>query len=199
MLASVPALIAEIAQGNMIVLLDDADRENEGDLVMAASLVTPAHINFMITHARGLVCLALTEAKCRQLDLPLMVSCNQAPLQTNFTVSIDASRGISTGISAADRACTIVQAVAEDARPEDLVRPGHIFPLMAQNGGVGVRNGHTEAGVDLAKLAGLPPAAVIVEILNADGSMARRPDLEVFAEKHQLKLGTIADLAACQF
>ena len=194
--ASVQELLADIAQGKMIILLDDEDRENEGDLVMAASLSTPADINFMITHARGLVCLALTQEKCRQLDLPLMVQCNQAHLHTNFTVSIDAREGISTGISVADRALTINKAVKDQAVPEDLVRPGHIFPLMAQEGGVLARRGHTEAGVDLASLAGLPPAAVIVEILNADGSMARRSDLEKFSCRHQLKMGTIADLIA---
>ena len=193
-LDKIEELISDIAQGKMVVLMDDEDRENEGDLVMAASMVRPEDINFMITHARGLVCLALTEDKCSQLDLPLMVEHNQAQFKTNFTLSIDAKDGISTGISAADRASTILKTVAEDARPEDLVRPGHIFPLMAKQGGVLARAGHTEAGVDLARLAGLTPAGVIVEILNSDGSMARRRDLEVFAKKHQLKLGTVGDL-----
>ena len=193
-LAPIEELISDIAQGKMVVLMDDEDRENEGDLVMAASMVKPEDINFMITHARGLVCLALTEDKCLQLDLPLMVEDNQAQFKTNFTLSVDARDGITTGISAADRALTIVKTVAEDAQPEELVRPGHIFPLMAKQGGVLARAGHTEASVDLARLAGLVPAGVIVEILNSDGSMARRRDLEVFAKKHQLKLGTVGDL-----
>ena len=189
-------LISDIARGKMVVLMDDEDRENEGDLVMAASMVRPEDINFMITHARGLVCLALTEDKCSQLDLPLMVQHNQAQLKTNFTLSVDAKDGITTGISAADRALTIRKTVAENAQPEDLVRPGHIFPLMAVPGGALARAGHTEAGVDLARLAGLTPAGVIVEILNPDGSMARRKDLEQFARRHQLKLGTVGDLVA---
>lgn len=187
-------IIDDIRQGKMVVLMDDEDRENEGDLIMAADKVTAADINFMATHARGLICLTLTEARCRQLDLPMMVSRNGASLGTNFTVSIEASQGVTTGISTADRACTIQAAVAKNAEPSDIVRPGHIFPLKAQKGGVLTRAGHTEAGCDLSRLAGYEPAAVICEIMNDDGSMARLPDLIKFAEKHDLKVGTIADL-----
>jgi 3,4-dihydroxy 2-butanone 4-phosphate synthase / GTP cyclohydrolase II len=187
-------IIEDIRQGKMVVLMDDEDRENEGDLVMAAEYVTPEAINFMATHGRGLICLTLTKKRCKQLDLALMVDANKSPFSTNFTVSIEAAEGVTTGISAADRARTVKAAVARDARPADIVQPGHIFPLMAQDGGVLVRAGHTEAGCDLARLAGLEPAAVIVEILNEDGTMARRPDLEVFAKKHGIKIGTIADL-----
>ena len=187
-------LIAEIRQGKMVILMDDEDRENEGDLIMAATQVRPEDINFMARYGRGLICLTLTRERCRQLQLPLMVNDNHAPHRTNFTVSIEAAKGVTTGISAADRAATIRAAVASDAKPSDLVQPGHIFPLMAQPGGVLRRAGHTEAGCDLARLAGLEPAAVLVEILNEDGSMARRPDLEKFAEQHHLKIGTIADL-----
>src|SRR5512145_2888385 len=178
----------------MVVLVDEEDRENEGDLVMAAEFVTPEAINFMARHGRGLICLTLTEAKCRSLNLPLMTTTNRSPLGTNFTVSIEAARGVTTGISAADRARTVQAAIRPDAAPADLVQPGHIFPLMAQEGGVLVRAGHTEAGCDLARLAGLMPAAVICEILKDDGEMARLPDLEVFAERHGLRIGTIADL-----
>jgi len=178
----------------MVVLLDDEDRENEGDLVAAASLIQPETINFMATHARGLICLTLSEARARQLALPLMVNDNQSPLTTNFTVSIEAANGVSTGISAHDRARTILTAVKPDAAPQDLVRPGHIFPLIARNGGVLVRAGHTEAGCDLVGMAGLEPAAVIVEILREDGGMARRAELAAFATKHNLPIGTIADL-----
>lgn len=192
--STVPELIEEIRQGRMIVLMDDEDRENEGDLVMAADFVTPAAINFMATHARGLICLTLSEQRCEQLQLPLMVDSNGTELGTNFTASIEAAVGVTTGISAADRATTVKAAVARDAKASDIVQPGHIFPLKAQRGGVLHRAGHTEAGCDYAKLAGFEPAAVIVEIMNEDGTMARRPDLEVFAEKHDLKLGTIADL-----
>lgn len=187
-------LIADIKQGKMVVLLDDEDRENEGDLVMAASAVDAEAINFMAKFGRGLICLTLTEDRCQQLNLPLMVETNQAQHGTNFTLSIEAAQGVTTGISAADRARTVQAAVAVDAVPTDIVQPGHIFPLMAANGGVLNRAGHTEAGCDLARLAGLDPAAVIVEILNDDGTMARRPDLEVFAKHHDLKIGTIADL-----
>lgn len=178
----------------MVILVDEEDRENEGDLVLAADFVTPDAINFMATHGRGLICLTLTETRCKQLNLPLMVTSNQSPLGTNFTISIEAAVGVTTGISAADRAKTIQAAVKNNAKADDIVQPGHIFPLMAQNGGVLVRAGHTEAGCDLARLAGLTAAAVICEILKEDGSMARLPDLKVFAKKHQLKIGTIADL-----
>ena len=175
-------------------MMDDEDRENEGDLVMAASRVRPEDINFMAKYGRGLICLTLTEERCKQLRLPLMVSDNLTPYSTNFTVSVEAAEGVTTGISAHDRAHTVRVAVAADAQPRDLVQPGHIFPLMARAGGVLTRAGHTEAGCDLARLAGLEPAAVIVEILNEDGSMARRPDLEAFVRHHELKIGTIADL-----
>jgi 3,4-dihydroxy 2-butanone 4-phosphate synthase/GTP cyclohydrolase II len=178
----------------MVVLMDDEDRENEGDLLMAADRVTPEAINFMVTHGRGLVCLTLTRERCERLRLPLMVVDNHAPHCTAFTVSIEAAEGVTTGISAADRATTVRAAVAPAAEPKDIVQPGHIFPIMAQPGGVLVRAGHTEAGCDLARLAGFQPAAVIVEVLKDDGSMARRPDLEIFAEAHGLKIGTIADL-----
>ncbi len=187
-------IIEDIRQGRMVIIMDDEARENEGDLVMAATWVRPEDINFMARFGRGLICLTLTAERCRQLDLPLMVRDNNEKHGTNFTLSIEAARGVTTGISAADRAMTVRAAVADDARPEDLVRPGHIFPLMAQPGGVLTRAGHTEAGCDLARLAGFEPAAVIVEILNEDGSMARRPDLERFAQEHGLKIGTIADL-----
>ncbi|WP_018274891.1 bifunctional 3,4-dihydroxy-2-butanone-4-phosphate synthase/GTP cyclohydrolase II [Teredinibacter turnerae] len=187
-------LIDDIRQGRMVILMDDEDRENEGDLIMAADQVRAEDINFMARNARGLICLTLTEDRCRQLDLPLMVRDNRAVHSTNFTVSIEAAEGVTTGISAADRARTVRAAVARDAKPRDLVQPGHIFPLMAQAGGVLSRAGHTEAGCDLARLAGLEPAAVIVEIMNEDGSMARRPDLEKFAAEHGIKMGTIADL-----
>jgi len=178
----------------MVVIMDDEDRENEGDLIMLAEAVTPAAINFMAQYGRGLICLTLSQQRCQQLRLPLMVGDNNAQLSTNFTVSIEAAEGVTTGISAADRSATVLAAVKKDAVPSDLVQPGHIFPLMAKPGGVLTRAGHTEAGCDMARLAGAEPASVIVEILNEDGTMARRPDLEVFAEKHGLKLGTIEDL-----
>jgi len=187
-------LIEDLRQGRMIVLADAEDRENEGDLVLAADFVTPEAINFMATYGRGLICLTLTEERCRQLNLPLMVNENRSPMGTAFTASIEAASGVSTGISAADRARTVRAAVARHARAEDIVQPGHVFPIMAQKGGVLVRTGHTEAGCDLAELAGLTPAAVICEIMNPDGSMARMPELAQFAERHGLKLGTIADL-----
>ena len=194
--ASIPELLDEIRAGRMVVIVDDEDRENEGDLIMAAELVKPSDINFMVTHGRGLVCLPLTRERAAQLGLTPMVRANTAQFQTNFTVSIEAAEGVTTGISAYDRAHTIRTAVKPDARPSDLHQPGHIFPLIAQPGGVLTRAGHTEAGVDLALLAGLEPAGVLVEILNPDGSMARRPELEVFARAHGLKMGCIADLIA---
>ncbi|HET8706404.1 MAG TPA: bifunctional 3,4-dihydroxy-2-butanone-4-phosphate synthase/GTP cyclohydrolase II [Pseudomonadales bacterium] len=193
-LNSVEELIEDIRRGKMIILMDDEDRENEGDIVMAASMVRAEDINFMAKYARGLICLTLSPERCAQLKLPLMVERNGASHGTNFTLSIEAAEGVTTGISAADRAHTVRVAVARDAKPEDIVQPGHIFPLMARPGGVLHRAGHTEAGCDLARLAGLEPAAVIVEIMNDDGTMARRPDLEKFAEEHGIKIGTIADL-----
>ena len=193
-LASTAEIIAELKAGRMVILVDEEDRENEGDLVLAADFVTPEAINFMARFGRGLICLTLTEERCRQLRLPLMVSANSSVHGTNFTVSIEAAEGVSTGISAADRARTVLAAVAPEARPEDIVQPGHIFPLKAQPGGVLMRAGHTEAGCDLAALAGLTPAAVICEILKDDGTMARLPDLIGFGREHGLKIGTIADL-----
>jgi 3,4-dihydroxy 2-butanone 4-phosphate synthase/GTP cyclohydrolase II len=187
-------IIEEMRQGRMVVLLDDEDRENEGDLVMAAQFVTPAAINFMAKHGRGLICLTLTEARGKQLNLAPMVQKNGTKMGTNFTVSIEAAEGVTTGISAADRAHTIQTAVCANARSVDIVSPGHVFPLIAQNGGVMVRAGHTEAGCDIAKLAGLEPASVICEILKDNGEMARLPDLLAFAAEHALKVGTIADL-----
>jgi 3,4-dihydroxy 2-butanone 4-phosphate synthase/GTP cyclohydrolase II len=187
-------IIEDMRAGRMVLIMDDEDRENEGDLLLAADRVTPEAINFMARFGRGLICLTLTKERCERLRLPLMVSDNQAPHSTAFTVSIEAAAGVTTGISAADRATTVRAAVAAEATPADLVQPGHIFPLMAQPGGVLVRAGHTEAGCDLARLAGLEPAAVIVEVLNDDGTMARRPELEAFAQTHGLKIGTIADL-----
>lgn len=187
-------ILADLAQGKMVIIVDDEDRENEGDLLMVASLTRPEDINFMVKEGRGLVCLTLTRERCRQLSLPLMNSRTDETHSTNFTLSIEASEGVTTGISAYDRAHTIRTAVAPNASPADIVRPGHIFPIMAQPGGVLTRAGHTEAGCDLARLAGFEPAATIVEIMNEDGSMARRADLERFAEKHDLKIGTIEDL-----
>ena len=193
-ISPVSEIIAELRQGRMVILVDEEDRENEGDLVLAADYVTPDAINFMVTHARGLVCLTLTQERCQQLDLPLMASRNGARFGTNFTMSIEAAEGVETGISAADRARTIQVAVARDAKPTDVVQPGHIFPVQAVKGGVLVRAGHTEAGCDLTALAGLTPAAVICEILKPDGTMARLPDLQIFAARHNLKIGTIEDL-----
>ena len=187
-------IVKDIRRGKMIVLMDDEDRENEGDLVVAAEKVTPDIINFMATHGRGLICLTMTKSRCQELGLAPMVKNNHALFTTNFTVSIEAAKGVTTGISTADRARTVLTAVAADAKPSDLVQPGHIFPLMAQEGGVLTRAGHTEAGCDLARLAGLEPASVIVEILKEDGTMARRPDLEVFSERYGIRLGTIASL-----
>ena len=191
---TIEEIIEDLKQGKMVIIMDDEDRENEGDLLMAAAFTRPEDINFMARYGRGLICLTLTNERCQQLRLPLMVNENKTSHSTNFTVSIEAATGVTTGISAADRARTVQAAVAPNANPEDLVQPGHIFPLMAKPGGVLRRAGHTEAGCDLAKLAGVDPSAVIVEILNEDGSMARRPDLEVFAKEHNLKMGTIADL-----
>jgi len=193
-LNTIDEILEDLRQGRMVIIMDDEDRENEGDLLLAASLVRPQDINFMASYGRGLICLTLTRERCKQLRLPLMVIDNETPHGTNFTITIEAAEGVTTGISAYDRAHTIRTAVAPDARPDDLVQPGHIFPLMAQPGGVLTRAGHTEAGCDLTRLAGLEPAAVIVEILKEDGSMARRPDLEEFARRHDLKIGTIADL-----
>ncbi|EDQ01267.1 bifunctional 3,4-dihydroxy-2-butanone-4-phosphate synthase/GTP cyclohydrolase II [Shewanella benthica] len=193
-LHSIEKIIEDIRLGKMVILMDDEDRENEGDLIMAADMVTAQAINFMATFGRGLICQTLTQSRCQQLNLPLMVVNNNAQFSTNFTMSIEAAEGVTTGISAQDRAVTVLAAVAKDAKASDIVQPGHIFPLMAKEGGVLIRAGHTEAGCDLARLAGFEASSVIVEILNEDGTMARRPDLEVFAEKHGLKMGTIADL-----
>lgn len=193
-LSNIQEIIDDIRDGKMVILMDDEDRENEGDILVAAEKVTPEIVNFMALHGRGLICLTLTQERCEQLRLPLMVKKNTEQFSTNFTVSIEAARGIETGISAYDRAMTIQAATARDAKPTDIVSPGHIFPVMAKNGGVLIRAGHTEAGCDLAALAGLEPACAIVEILNDDGTMARRPQLEAFAQEHNIKLGTIADL-----
>ena len=193
-IASIEEAVADIRDGKMIIIVDDEDRENEGDLVCAAEKVTPEIINFMARHARGLICLPLTEDRCDELHLTTQVADNTSYLGTAFTVSIDARRGISTGISAADRATTILVAVDPAARPQDLARPGHIFPLRAKNGGVLVRPGQTEASVDIARIAGLYPAGVICEIMNEDGTMSRLPQLEQFAAQHNLKMITVADL-----
>jgi 3,4-dihydroxy 2-butanone 4-phosphate synthase/GTP cyclohydrolase II len=192
--ADIVDIIADIRDGKMVIMVDDENRENEGDLIMAAAKVRPEDINYMATHGRGLVCLTLSRERCKQLRLPLMVSDTDHHHATNFTISIEAAEGITTGISAHDRARTIQAAVAPGAMPEHISQPGHIFPVMAQPGGVLTRAGHTEAGCDLARLAGLEPAAAIVEILKEDGSMARRPDLERFAKHHGIRIGTIADL-----
>ncbi len=187
-------ILEDFKNGKMVILVDDEDRENEGDLVIAAEAVTPEHINFMASHGRGLICLTLTEDRCSQLGLRLMVNDNNARYSTNFTVSIEAAEGVTTGISAADRAATVSAAVKPDAKTSDIVTPGHIFPVMAQPGGVLNRAGHTEAGVDLARIGGFQPASVICEILNSDGSMARLSDLLDYGRTHDLKIGTIADL-----
>jgi 3,4-dihydroxy 2-butanone 4-phosphate synthase/GTP cyclohydrolase II len=192
--SDIEEIIADIRAGKMVIMVDDENRENEGDLLMAAEKVRPEDINYMATHGRGLICLTLSRERCAQLRLPLMVSETDHHHGTNFTLSIEAAEGITTGISAHDRARTVQAAVAAGAKPEDISQPGHIFPLMAQPGGVLTRAGHTEAGCDLARLAGLESAAVIVEILNEDGSMARRPDLEKFSREHDIRIGTIADL-----
>ncbi len=192
--SSIDEALLDIRKGKMVILVDDEDRENEGDLCLAAEKATPQAINFMAKHARGLICLSLLEEKADELQLHPMVSTNTSTFQTAFTVSIEAKRGVTTGISAADRATTILTAIADGAKPEDLVRPGHIFPLRAKRGGVLVRTGQTEGSVDLARLAGLKPAGVICEVMNDDGTMSRMPDLDVFAKKHGLKIVTISDL-----
>jgi 3,4-dihydroxy 2-butanone 4-phosphate synthase/GTP cyclohydrolase II len=193
-LASTEEIIAELRAGRMVILVDEEDRENEGDLVLAADHVSAEAVNFMAKYGRGLICLTLTRERCQQLNLPLMVRDNGTSMGTNFTVSIEAATGVTTGISASDRALTIKTAVAPNAKPNDLVQPGHIFPLMAQPGGVLIRSGHTEAGCDLAAMAGCSPTSVICEIMKDDGSMARLPDLLEFSKEHQLKIGSIADL-----
>ena len=195
-IAKIDAALADIQQGKMVILVDDEDRENEGDLTMAAEMVTPEAINFMAREGRGLICLSLTEERADELELPLMVRENTSSFGTAFTVSIEARRGVTTGISAADRSHTIQVAIADDTEPMDLARPGHVFPLRAKKGGVMVRAGQTEGSVDLARLAGLKPAGVICEIMNDDGTMARMPQLREFAKKHDLKIITIADLVA---
>ncbi len=191
---TIEEILDDFRQGKMVLIMDDEDRENEGDLIIAADVVTAEHVTFFARHACGLICLPITEERSRQLDLPLMVTHNSSMHETNFTVSIEAADGITTGISAADRAKTVRVAVAKNAKPSDIVMPGHIFPLIAQRGGVLTRAGHTEAACDLARMAGYGPAALIVEVMNEDGTMAQRPELEKFAEKHGLKVGTIADL-----
>lgn len=193
-LSTTQEIIEDIRQGKMVILMDDEDRENEGDLIIASDKVTPEAINFMATYGRGLICLTLKKERCQQLELPLMVKSSTDKFATPFTISIEAASGVTTGISVNDRARTVQAAVAATATAADIVMPGHIFPLMAQDGGVLVRAGHTEAGCDIARLAGLEPSSVIVEILNDDGTMARRPQLELFAKKHGLKLGTVANL-----
>jgi len=192
--ADIEDIIADLKQGKMVIMVDDENRENEGDLIMAAEKVRPEDINYMARYGRGLICLTLTRERCAQLRLPLMVEETDQHHATNFTVSIEATEGVTTGISAHDRAKTVQAAVAKNATSDQISQPGHIFPIMAQPGGVLTRAGHTEAGCDLARLAGFEPAATIVEILNEDGSMARRPDLEQFARKHDIRIGTIADL-----
>jgi 3,4-dihydroxy 2-butanone 4-phosphate synthase/GTP cyclohydrolase II len=193
-LSSVPDILDDIRAGKMVILMDDEDRENEGDLIVAAEAVTPEIVNFFSSEACGLICMPITVERARQLQLPLMVRDNRSQHETNFTVSIDAAERRGPGISSVQRAHTVQRAVAADAKPSDIVQPGHIFPLVAKPGGVLRRAGHTEAGVDLARMAGFEPAALIVEIMNEDGTMARRPQLEAFAEKHSLRMGTIADL-----
>lgn len=192
--STIDEALLDIRKGKMVILVDDEDRENEGDLCIAAEKATPQAINFMAKHGRGLICLSLTSDKVKALQLPLMVSDNTSAFKTAFTVSIEAKRGVTTGISAADRATTVLTAIADDTKPEDLARPGHVFPLEAKSGGVLVRTGQTEGSVDLARLAGLKPAGVICEVMNDDGTMARMPDLEIFAKKHGVKIVTIADL-----
>lgn len=193
-LNTVEELIEDIRQGKMVILMDDEDRENEGDLVIAAEQVRPEDINFMATHARGLICMTMSRQRADFFGLPPMAHANNAQFSTNFTVSIEAASGVTTGISAADRAHTIRTAVGRNTKPNEIVQPGHVFPIVAQPGGVLSRAGHTEAGCDLARMAGFEPASVIVEIMNEDGTMARRPDLEIFAKEHGLKIGTIADM-----
>jgi 3,4-dihydroxy 2-butanone 4-phosphate synthase/GTP cyclohydrolase II len=195
-LQRVELAIEDYKAGRMVIMVDDADRENEGDLCIAAECVTPEAINFMAKFGRGLICLSITEEQVRKLDLPMMAQNNQSVFQTAFTVSIEAAQGVTTGISAKDRAVTVLTAIRDDVKPADVVTPGHIFPLRARDGGVLVRTGQTEGSVDLAKLAGLKPAAVICEIMNDDGTMARMPDLEVFAKEHELHIVSVADLVA---
>ena len=195
-IASVKEVLEDLRQGKMIILVDDEARENEGDLTIAAEKVTPEAINFMAKYGRGLICLALSPENVEKLKLPLMVYDNRSPFQTAFTVSVEARQGVTTGISAADRAHTILTAVAEDARPEDLIQPGHVFPLRARRGGVLFRTGQTEGSVDLARLAGMSEAAVICEIMNEDGTMARMPDIEKFSKKHDMKIAAVADIIA---
>ncbi len=194
MISRIEDALKDIREGKIIILVDDEDRENEGDLTMAAEKVTPEAINFMARYGRGLICLSLTEERLNELRLPMMVSENTSRFQTAFTISVDARRGVTTGISAADRACTILTAIDDGAKPDDLVAPGHVFPLKAREGGVLVRTGQTEGSVDLARLAGLKPAGVICEIMKDDGTMARMPDLKIFAKEHGLKIVAIADL-----
>lgn len=193
-ISPIESILQDFAAGKMVILVDDEARENEGDLLIAAESITPDHINFMATHGRGLICLSLSEERCKKLQLPLMVRENTSPYSTAFTVSIEAAKGVSTGISAADRAMTVRAAVSPDAQPSDLVTPGHIFPVISEPGGVLTRAGHTEAGSDLAKLCGFEPASVLCEILNSDGTMARLGDLAQFSKIHNIKIGTIADL-----
>lgn len=193
-ISSIEEIMDDFRQGKMVLIMDDEDRENEGDLIIAADTITAEHITFFARNACGLVCLTLTQERAKQLNLPLMVDNNSSLYETNFTISIEAAEGTTTGISAADRATTVKAAVAKHAKPSDIVMPGHIFPIIAQPGGVLTRAGHTEAGCDLARMSGYEPASVIVEVMNEDGTMAKRPDLEKFAKKHQIKLGTIADL-----
>ncbi|WP_077529132.1 bifunctional 3,4-dihydroxy-2-butanone-4-phosphate synthase/GTP cyclohydrolase II [Vreelandella utahensis] len=193
-LNSIEEILQDIREGRMVILMDDEDRENEGDVIMAAECVQPEHVTFMATEARGLICMPMARERCERLNLPLMVQRNSSGFGTKFTVSVEAAKGVTTGISAADRARTVQVAAARGARAEDIVSPGHIFPLMAQPGGVLSRAGHTEAACDLASMAGFESAGVICEVMNDDGTMARRPQLEEFAERHGLKIGTIADL-----
>ena len=193
-ISPIESILQDFAAGKMVILVDDEARENEGDLLIAAESITPDHINFMATHGRGLICLSLSEQRCKMLQLPLMVRENTSPYSTAFTVSIEAAKDVSTGISAADRATTVRAAVSPDAQPSDLVTPGHIFPVISEPGGVLTRAGHTEAGSDLAKLCGFEPASVLCAILNSDGTMARLGDLAQFSKIHNIKIGTIADL-----
>lgn len=195
-ISRIEEIIADLRQGKMVIMIDEEDRENEGDLIMAAQKITPLHVTFMARQACGLICLAMTKENCEKIGLSKIKGNNHSPVAPNFTLSIEASEGITTGMSSSERAHTILTAIQPQATTQDVVQPGHVFPLMAKSGGVLARRGHTEAGVDLVRLAGLIPAAVICEILNEDGSMARLPQLEIFAKKHGLKLGTIADLVA---
>ncbi len=195
-LSATEEIIEDIRLGKMVILMDDEDRENEGDIIVAAEKITPEIVNFMVTEGRGLLCLTMTEQMAQQLELPPMVTNNTEQFGTNFTVSIEAAKGVTTGISVYDRSVTIQTAVSPNATAKDVVSPGHIFPVVAREGGVLVRPGHTEAGCDVARLAGLSPSCAIIEVLNADGTMARRNDLEMFSQKHDIKLGTIAELIA---